>query len=261
MMITQLRPSKILELVVQGLTITILIVITIAPSYAQNKKAVKWLEFKYGIHVPLGDMKDRFGTSSTLGAAFEISQNESKVFFGLDGAFLFGSVVKEDVLKGLRSFDGSIIGTDGGPGDVTLKERGYYAGINGGKIFTVGKNKTTHTGIRTQLGFGLLQHKIRVQDNLNSILALSKDKLPGYDRLTNGPAIHFALGFQYQHPKNNFHFSIMSDVYAAQTKSRRDFDNPTGGYLSASRMDFLAGLTIAYIVTISRSEEVGQIYY
>jgi hypothetical protein len=169
--------------------------------------------------------------------------------------------VKEDVLENLRTFDGSIIGIDGQPGDVSLKERGFYVGINTGKIFKTTKNEHNLTGIRAQIGAGLLQHKIRVQDNANTIVALSDQYIKGYDRLTNGAALHLALGFQYDSPINNFHFNIMGDLFGASTLSRRDFDNLTGSYLDEKRNDIIGGISISYIVSISRTDKADQIYY
>lgn len=253
--------TKILDLTLRLSLTSALIFIMITPSLSQEKNFTNLLEFRYGFHFPLADMKDRFGSNSDIGVSFENVNSSQKVFFGADATFFFGNVVREDVLAGLRTFDGSIIGIDGYPGDVNLKERGFYLGLNTGKIFPTGKEEKNLTGFRAQLGAGLLQHKIRVQDNFKSIVALEKRNLKGYDRLTNGPAIHFAAGFHYQHPKNNFHFNIMSDLYAARTRSRRDFDNPTGGYLSERRTDILAGITIAYVVSISNSSGAEHIYY
>lgn len=253
--------TKILELTRKVLLTTVLIYTVIAPSLCQEKERVTWLEFRYGLHYPMSDMQDRFGAFNDIGANVEVIGLRNKFFIGADGAFIFGNTVKEDVLVGLRTFDGSIMGIDGRPADVNLKARGFYIGVNMGKIIPVGKLENNLTGIRTLLGFGFLQHKIRVQDNYKSVVALRKENLKGFDRLTNGPAIHVGLGFQYQHPKNNFQFSIMGDVYGAGTQSRRDFDNPTGGYLVGKRTDILAGVTLAYIVSISRNTNPEHIYY
>ncbi len=252
---------KILEFRLRAMATSVLIFTAIASTCAQGKNSITWLEFRYGYHIPLSDLADRFGGSTDLGLGIEAARLKGNVFLGADGSFFFGNKVKEDVLAGLRSFDGTIIGKDGRPGDVNLKERGWYIGLNAGKIFPTSANENNLTGIRGQIGAGLLQHKVRVQDNSESIFALKKENLKGYDRLTNGAAIHLAVGFQYHSPKNNLHFSLMGDMYAARTQSRRDFDYPTSGYLSGKRMDLLAGMTLAYIVTISRNSKPDHIYY
>src|SRR5687767_3463162 len=233
--------AKILDLTLRVCLLTTLIFTIITPSFSQEKNFTNLLEFKYGFQMPLADMKDRFGNSSSIGVSFQNVRMKKKIMIGAEGMFMFGNAVREDVLIGLRSFDGSIVDREGLPADVNLKERGFYIGLNTGKIFPTGKAENNLTGIRTQIGAGLFQHKIRVQDNFESVPALKKENLKGFDRLTNGPSVHLGVGFQYDNPKNNFHFHVMGDLYAARTQSRRSFDNPTGGYLSEKRTDILAG--------------------
>jgi hypothetical protein len=230
-------------------------------TYGQDSGSINLLAFKYGFHLPSGDMKDRFGSNNAIGISLEHTLIDPKLVFGLEGTFIFGSDVKEDVLANLRTADGSIIGINGRPGDINLKERGYYLGLFGGKIFSTSVHKNKLTGIRAQIGGGLLQHKIRVQDNGKSVVALEKKYLKGYDRLSNGPAIHLGLGYQYQSPTNNLHFHLMADVFAARTSSRRDIDYATGEFLDHKRTDILAGLSLAYIITISRVSKPEHIYY
>lgn len=263
MILANVRRIKILELPL-WVFIHVILVLFSAPfslSNAQESRGISLLEFKYGFHIPAADMADRFGTNSDLGISFLRASRNTRIFAGAEGMFLFGSEVKEDVLSNLRTFDGSIIGLGGAPADVSLRERGFYIGLMAGKIFPTGKENKSLTGIRTQFGVGFMQHKIRVQDNSRSVVALEKEYLPGYDRLSNGPAFHLAAGFHYQSIKSNFQFHIMGDLYGARTKSRRDFDIPTGGLLSDKRTDILAGITIAYVVSISRGNTADEIYY
>lgn len=256
-----MRSTKILELSRFGRVLLPILMVYCMDGYAQKTKAINLLEFKYGFHLPMGDMKDRFGSTSAFGLNIESVQAESKLFFGIEGMYFFGNAVKEDVLASLRSSDGSIIGIDGLPGDINLKERGYYIGVNAGKIFSTTSHKNNLTGFRAQIGGGLLQHKIRVQDNARSVPALNDEYLQGYDRLSNGPAIHLGLGYHYQSPYNNFQFHIMTDLYGAQTVSRRDLDYATGQYDDQKRIDLLGGVSIAYIVSISRASRPDNIYY
>lgn len=253
--------TKILDLGKRGLLAIVLSLITFHCIFSQTKSSVHLLEFKYCFQTPAGDLQSRFGGNNAVGASFQSVGYSKNIFFGVEGNFIFGSKVKEDVLENLRTYDGSIIGIDGQPGDVSLKERGFYVGVNTGKIFKTTKIENNLTGIRAQIGLGLLQHKIRVQDNASTIVALSDQYIKGYDRLTNGAALHLALGFQYDSPKNNFHFNIMGDLFGASTLSRRDFDNMTGDYLDENRNDILGGISVSYIVSISRTDKADQIYY
>jgi hypothetical protein len=228
---------------------------------AQPISSVKLLDFKYGLQLPAADLRERFGGSNSLGLGLEITSNKNKLFAGIGGHYFFGNTVKEDVLVNLRAGDGNIIGLDQQLGSVHLKMRGFYAGGHIGKVFSTGKHEFTLTGIRAQLGFGLLQHKIRVQDNYKTIAPLNKEYLQGYDRLTNGPALQVGLGYQYDDPINNWHIKIMGEMIAAKTKSRRDFDYATGGPLTDNRTDIMYGLNVSYIVTISRKSDEEFIYY
>lgn len=256
-----MRVAKILEIRFWGWVTLFLLLLRSIDGESQEVNSMRFLEFRYGFHTPFGDMKDRFGANNDFGISFENVGIKSKILFGVEGIFMFGNAVKEDVVASLRAYDGSIIGIDGRAGDVNLKERGFYIGLNAGKIFSTSEHKNKLTGIRAQIGGGLLQHKIRVQDNGGSIVALEKKYLKGYDRLSNGPAIHIGLGYQYQSPTNNFHFHIMGDLYGASTQSRRDIDFLTGEYLGKKRTDIFAGLSVAYIVTISRVYKSEYIYY
>ncbi len=253
--------AKILEIGFKRLLTFVLSFVFISAGNSQARKNVKLLEFKYGFQAPMADLKTRFGGSNDLGISFQFASLTKTIFVGAEGMFFFGSSVKEDVLANLRTFDGSIIGLGGEIGDVSLRERGFYVGLDAGKIFKTTKVENNLTGIRAQIGAGLLQHKIRIQDNTNNVPALDKEYIKGYDRLTNGPAIHLSLGYQYENPNNNFHFNLMGDVYGSRTSSRRDYDNLTGGYLDEKRTDILAGLTLSYIVSISRSDKADHIYY
>ena len=256
-----MRSAKILEISFLTRLMLPLIFLWSTSIVAQNIKRINLLEFKYGFHVPSGDLGERFGSSSDIGATIQSVSVASRLFFGVEGMYFFGNNVKEDVLTQLRAFDGTIIGINGAPADVNLKERGFYLGVNAGKIFPTTSNKNKLTGIRAQIGGGLLQHKIRVQDNAETVTALSEDYLPGYDRLSNGPAVHLGLGYHYQSPTGNFHFHIMGDLYGAQTVSRRDLDYPSGQYLDTMRTDVFAGASIAYVVIISRTSTPDNIYY
>lgn len=256
-----MNSTKILELGFKGVIALILGLLHNSSIQAQSDKQVTLLEFKYGFQTPLADMKSRFGGTNDLGVSIQQAGTEHGVLVGIEGIFIFGSAVKEDVLANLRTFDGTIVGIDGHTGDVNLKERGFYVGVDAGKIFKTTKVEHNLTGFRAQFGAGFLQHKIRIQDNLNTITSLDKKYIKGYDRLTNGPALHLAIGYQYENPNNNFHFNLMGDLYGGLTNSRRDFDNMTGGYLDKKRTDLLAGVTLSYIVSISKTDKADHIYY
>lgn len=252
---------KILEIDLRAWLVAGLALLTALSGYAQAPTSFRLLRFQYGVQFPMGDLQDRFGVSNSIGTGLEHVSTTSGLLGGLQGGYFFGNNVKEDVLSGLRVFDGTIIGIDGYPGDISLKERGYYVGLYGGKIFHWNAAAHPLTGIRTEAGAGFMQHKVRVQDNFTTVVALETENLSGYDRLTNGAAFTFALGYQYHHPLNNVHFHIMAEWIGASTASRRDFDYATGGPMTDKRFDMLAGIRAAWIFTISRKRAAGEIIY
>jgi hypothetical protein len=228
---------------------------------AQAPDNYRYLRFQFGVQTPMGDLKDRFGVSNAIGTAIEHASVKTRWLFGLQGGYFFGNRVKEDVLFGIRAFDGTIIGIDGFPGDVVLKERGYYAGAYTGRIFPLSPAAHPMTGIRAEAGLGFMQHKIRVQDNFSTVVAVEPENLPGYDRLTNGGAFTLALGYQYHHPVNNVHFHLMAELIGAATASRRDFDYAADAPLDDTRLDLLGGIRAAWIFTISRKRSADSIIY
>src|SRR5689334_13750886 len=115
-----MRGTKILELGMQAARCSILIAIAIAKAFGQNPGGMSMLEFRYGYHVPMADMADRFGGQNDISAAFTRAHFPGNVFVGAEGLFFFGSSVKEDVLAPLRSYDGSIIDRTGSPADINL---------------------------------------------------------------------------------------------------------------------------------------------
>jgi len=238
-----------------------LLATTGGPASAQEPTGYRLLRFQYGVQAPAGDLAERFGTSNSLGGGIERVSIESGWLAGIQGAYFFGNNVKEDVLAGLRAFDGTVIGLDGFPADVTTKERGYYLGVFSGKIFHFKQAAHPLTGIRTEAGVSFLQHKVRIEDNYNSVPALDNVHLPGYDRLTNGVGFTVAAGYQYHHPVNNVHFQLMAEVTGAPTRSRRDFDYASGERLAGKRFDLLAGIRLAWVVTISRKRSAETIIY
>jgi hypothetical protein len=93
-----MRSIKILEIRFLGRLALFGMLLWSTESYSQKGKSVNLLEFKYGIHFPSGDLKDRFGTNNDIGMTIQRVSAEKKIFFGVEGIYIFGNTVKEDVL-------------------------------------------------------------------------------------------------------------------------------------------------------------------
>ncbi len=218
------------------------------------------MSFEYGVQVPGGDLDERFGTNSRIGTHLEAILTNSKFLFGGETSFIFGTDVKEDVLANLRTSDGEIIGNNRTFGDVLTRQRGMQLNAYLGKIFQLGKGKSL-SGIKVTGGLGLLQHKIRIQDDSRTIAQLTGDYIKGYDRLTNGLSFNFFLGYQYLGSNRRINFLLGIDMTIANTQSRRDFDFATMMKDEQKRKDSLIGLKAGWILPIGSGRTAEEIIY
>lgn len=218
------------------------------------------LSFEYGLQMPGGDLKARFGTNFNVGSQFEILHMPSGWHVGMKGYFLFGSEVKEDVLAALRTPEGDIIGNDRSPALVFLRERGSFIGPYIGKTLVLSPDNP-HSGFKVSLGAGLLQHKIRVQDDTQTVSQLSGDYVKGYDRLTNGLALYGFAGYQHLDPGGRINFLAGFDITTGATQSRRDYNFDQQSTDTARRKDSLIGFRIGWILPITTGEPPDEIFY
>ena len=117
------------------------------------------LLFGYGIEWPVGDLANRFGQNLNFSVAAE-RMTKSNFVWGVKFSFMFGTKVKEDVLKPLRLDNGEILGADNAYADIALRQRGLYLGAYFGKTFRL--DKKLKSGIRLTNALGVFQHHIRI---------------------------------------------------------------------------------------------------
>jgi len=232
-----------------------------AQESAQNKGNGILLNFTFGGQLPGGDLVDRFGANLNVGGGVDFMTEKSNLIFGLEGYFLFGNTVKEDVLEPLRTPNGTIIGNDRNPVDVPLRERGFYLGATFGKLFSLSQ-KNPRSGIRATVGAGLLQHNIRIQDDpVSAIPQLSEPYKKGYDRLSNGLAFNEFIGYQYLSTDKRINFFAGFEFTQALTQSRRDFNFDTRNQDTEQRLDLLWGIRVGWVLPFYVGKSAGEIYY
>ena len=215
--------------------------------------------FTYSFHFPAQDMAVRFGNSLEVGIGSDYITSKNRYIFGASGTLLFGNTVNEDVLAIIKNNDGNIVGTNQQVGIVSQKERGFYVGAHVGKIFQF--SRSTLSGIRFTAGMGLLQHKIRLQDDLSTINLLKGENIKGFDRLTNGLTLHQFLGYQHFGKSGLFNVFGGIEAYEGFTMSRRSFDNNLMRKDDLKRMDILLGLKFGFMVKFNITENPDEIYY
>ncbi len=228
-------------------------------SESENLKSIISGNFTYSFHRPSRDMAVRFGNSLEIGIGSDYITKKNKFILGVSATLLFGNTVNEDVLTTITNDNGNVIGTDQTVSVINLKQRGFYMGGHVGKIFRL--SKSTMSGIRLTLGAGLLQHKIRVQDNLQNVNILKGENIKGFDRLTNGLSFHQFLGYQHFGKSGLFNVFGGVEAYEGYTMSRRSFDNTLMRKDDEKRFDVLLGLKIGIMIKFNLDENPNDIYY
>lgn len=224
-----------------------------------NEGKVLLINFGYGPQFPFSDMGARFGTFFSPELSLDYLTNDNWII-GLQGHFLFGGNVKDDPLLFLRLENGSIIGNDREPADIQLRMRGSYYGLRVGKL--IGLSSTNdRSGLRLMAGLGLLQHRIRIQDDpFRSVPQLEGEYGKGYDRLTNGLAAHQFIGYQTIGKNTGINITLGLEFYEGFTRSRRSFDFATQSVDDANRLDFIVGFKAAFSLPYFLSN-ADEIYY
>lgn len=209
-----------------------------------------------GLDFPGADMADRFGTSYRVGGQL-LYKTKSNWIFGPKYDYIFGTKLKEDSLM-INIIDkyGSFIGNSAQRVGVTIYQRGYMIGFQGGKIFNIGKSSSDN-GILAMTTVGFMEHKILIRDRDNAIPSLRGDYKKGYDRLTNGWMLEQYVGYTYFANNNLLNFHIGLNVSAGFTKGRRDFLYDVMRTDTESRVDLLLGIRAGWYIPIfkRKSEE------
>jgi hypothetical protein len=214
----------------------------------------------YGYIQPGGDLADRFGSSLSPGLRAEWLFDSTQWFAGVHGAFFFGNRVKQDVLSGLRTTDGGIIGNDRSFADVQLRMRAWLTTVYGGKVIPLGQG-AARSGIRLELGLGYFRHKIRIQDDPSrSVAPLSEAYKKGYDRLSAGIALHQSVGYQYLSADGRINFALSFECTQARTEGLRGYQYDLRGTDNEQRTDVLFGLRATWILPFYVTEGEA-IYY
>jgi hypothetical protein len=246
------------------LTLTWCLIVSV--SFSQKKIGPEYtplsIDFNFGAQMPAADLEKRFGSNLCVGVGIERISLPKGWIFSVNGCYLFGQNVNEDVLSKLRTPEGEIISDIGTYAAVELRQRGFYVGGHFGKIFKLSDNGNRFRGIRATLGVGFLQHKIRIQDNNNSAPHVAPPYDAGYDRLTYGFALNQFIGYQVVSRDKQINFYAGIDFIEGFTKNRRGFNYDTRQRDDASRLDILYGIKVGWQITLSsNSKKADEIEY
>lgn len=192
----------------------------------------------FGYHLPGGDLKQRFGPALSAGVGAEFLAKNNFIL-GLEGHFFYGNEVKEDPLAIIRTPEGDIIGSDRLLASVVLRQRGLYVGGVIGKLLTFNENRS---GIRVTLGAGFSRHKIRVQDDNESVSQLTGDYKKGYDRLSGGLGLQQFIGWQHLSVTRRANWMLGFEFSQGFNNTLRDWDFNDMRKLDEQRTDLRFGI-------------------
>jgi hypothetical protein len=202
----------------------------------------------YGYYVPAGDMVKRFGNKSAVQLSFDFKTKYNWVL-GFNGSYLFGKDIRESLFDSIATPSGAIINDKGEFADVRLYERGFTVSGTIGRLISF-KKPNPNSGLIINVGFGFIQHKIRIETIGNNVPQLSKQYKKGYDKLTNGFLLSESIGYLYL--SNNRLANIYFGLNCMQgfTQSRRSFDYDLMKPDTQKRLDVLVGARIAWILPL-----------
>lgn len=212
-----------------------------------------------GYDIPMADLAERFGDNINFHLGME-RLSQSNWIISTDFTYRFGSDVREDVLSGFRLSTGQFLATDGLPSDAFLRSRGASLKASIGKIIGL-HSKSPQSGIRIDLGVGIMSHYIRVQDENQAIDQIFGEYKNVYDRLTRGFAITEYVGYQYLSTDGNLNFNIGFEFNQGFTSGVRSVDFTTNELSSSGRRDFLSGFKVTWLIPLYSDSSGEQIYY
>jgi hypothetical protein len=230
--------------------------------FALNRGNAFLFNLSYGFHQPGGDLSDRFGDHYSIGSGAEWMFDKGNWIVGGSFNFYFGNEVGENSLAPLFNDQGFLIGNDRQYANIRLRMRGFYAGLTLGKLISVGL-PNPRSGIRVSVSTGLLQHKIRIQDDpVRRVPQVSDEYQKGYDRLTNGLAFTEFIGYQILSSNRRINFFAGFEFTQGFTMNRRSFNFDTRQQDTSSRLDLDFGFRVGWMLPFYVGKRASEeIYY
>jgi len=218
------------------------------------------VHLSFSFQSPKGDMGNRYGWNNSTGLGLDYLSSENWIF-GTQVDYLFGSRVKEDVLATLRNSNGELIGNNRSVANIRLTERGWNANILFGKLIPFRKEKRLF-GIRATAGVGILQHKIRIQQDPASLVPQTTgDYRTGYDRMSNGLAFTEFIGIQKVSRSRKINFIFGLELVQGFTQNRREWDYDKMAKDENKYIDFLIGGKLAWTIPFEIGAKDEDVFY
>jgi len=218
------------------------------------------VHLSFSFQNPGGDMADRYGWNNSTGLGLDYLTSENWIFGG-QVDYLFGTKVKEDVLASLRNTNGDLIGNNRSVANIRLTQRGWNANFLFGKLIPFRKDKRLF-GIRATAGIGILQHKVRIQQDPASLVPQTTgDYRTGYDRMSNGLAFTEFIGIQKISRNRTINFILGVELVQGFTQNRREWDFDKMAKDENKYFDFLLGGKFAWTIPFEIGAKGEDIFY
>lgn len=218
-------------------------------SIKDSSIATPMIGMSYGYYLSAGDMVKRFGNSSALQLNID-HKTKYNWIIGINGSYFFGNKIKDRLFDSISTSSGDHISESGEMGDIRLFERGFTVSATLGRLFPLGNRPNPNSGIRFDLGFGFMQHKIRIETIGNNVPQLSKEYKKGYDKLSNGFLLTESLGYMYLSNNRISNLYIGLECMQGFTQSRRSYDFMTMQRDTQKRVDILYGARLTWLLPL-----------
>jgi len=215
----------------------------------------------YSYQFPGGDMKERYGSNSTIGPGFQVKTGSNRIY-GAEANFIFGNNVKYgfSIFDDIMTNDGMLINADGVPSVVALFERGWIINGKFGKLFPV-LSPNPNSGIMIYGTLGYMQHRIRIEVENESTPQIKGDYKKGYDRLASGFCVSEGIGYMFLGNSRILNFFLGVEFYQAWTKSQRTYIFDLHGPDKEKRFDMLIGPKILWMIPFHKRAPQEYYYY
>jgi hypothetical protein len=208
---------------------------------------------------PIGELNQRFGFSNIVGMniSFKVKKNW---MIGVEGAYLFGSKVKQEPIIPLLTYStGQIIGLDGNLGDARLQLSGFEIALRVAKVIPLSK-KHPNSGVVVSLAPGFMQHKILISINTNNYPQLDATYKKGYDRMTNGPMVSGGFGYLFLERKRFLSFYGGVEYAVGFTQERRNWNFDLMSADTHQRLDMMIGIKLVWNIPVFTNKD-NEVYY
>jgi len=219
---------------------------------AQSVKDSAFRILMVGVHlsgqIPQNDLANRFGPNLSAGGSFTW-KTKHNLLIGVEGSYVFGKSVKEDVISSIKNSDGFVVDNEGYPADLRLTHRGWNICAHVGYLFNkLGPNP--NSGLFFTVGGGYMLHKVKMYDASKKVAAVSGDLQKGYDHLTGGFELSQFIGYKYFSHNRLVNFYAGFEFYEGFTTSLRGFNYNTGLPDTKKRLDVINGFRFGWILPL-----------